>query len=352
MNKGERRRQRRRYRVRYDRIVIMALIAVAVIVLMTSCVLAVTGKGEKPQKRTPEPKTSRSAQTTSPAKEKTTDDGGKEESTRETTTKAVTEKPTQAVDDGYTAETHTHDEIFMGNLILVNAEHEYRFIEGDLDLLTVVSSHNDYYTHGDYVTKLDREVISKLNAMMAEFGKTYPHDYTDLFVQDGFRTFDEQVERHNSGKSSTFEAGHCDYHTGRTFDMFIIREDGSTSYFSAEGDYSWFADNASRFGFIVRYPDGKDEATGEKARTYTYRYVGAPHATYMHDNGLCLEEYIAEVKAHTKEDPLTVAVDGAVSLIYYVPASEEGDTDVPVPKDKEYTVSGNNSDGFIVTMQK
>ena len=124
------------------------------------------------------------------------------------------------------------------------------------------------------------------------------------------------------------------------------------AYFKAEGDVEWFADNACKYGFIVRYPEGKDEVTGEKARTYTYRYVGAPHATYMHDNGLCLEEYIAEVKEHTKDDPLTVAVDGEVSLIYYVPASEEGDTDVTVPKDKAYTVSGNNCDGFIVTVKK
>ena len=85
MNKGDRRRQRRRYRVRYDRIVIFALILTAVIVLMTSCVLGVTGKGEKPQKRTPEPKTSQSQQTTAPAKEKSAEDGGKENSTKENT---------------------------------------------------------------------------------------------------------------------------------------------------------------------------------------------------------------------------------------------------------------------------
>ncbi|MDO4863989.1 MAG: D-alanyl-D-alanine carboxypeptidase family protein [Ruminococcus sp.] len=347
MNKGERRRQRRRYRVRYDRIVIFALILAAIAVLATSCVLALTGKGEKPEKRTPKPETTTSAQTTAPAGEDTTKGSGSE-----VTTKAVSEKPTQAVDDGYTAETHTHDEIFMGDLVLVNAEHEYKFIAGDLDLLTVVSSHNDYYTHGDYVTKLDREVISQLNAMMAEFARASSLSTTNIFVQDGYRTFEEQVDRHNSGKSSTFEAGHCDYHTGRTFDMFRMNDDGTTPYFRAEGDCAWFADNACRFGFIVRYPEGKDEATGEKARTYTYRYVGAPHAAYMHENGLCLEEYIAELKAHTKEDPLISAVDGAVSLIYYVPASEEGDTDVPVPKDREYTVSGNNSDGFIVTAKK
>ena len=346
MNKGERRRQRRRYRVRYDRIVIMALILTIIIVLMTSCVMALTGKGEKPEKK-PKPKseTSQSEKTTQPEKEPASKDS-------EDTTKSTPEKPSQAVDDGYTAETHTHDEIFMGDLIVVNAEHEYKFIAGDLDLLTLFDNRNDYYANGDYVTKLDRTTLSSLNQMIAEFARESSLDTTNIFVQDGYRTFEEQVDRHNSGKSSTFEAGHCDYHTGRTFDMFRMNDDGTTPYFRAEGDCAWFAENASRFGFIVRYPEGKDEATGEKARTYTYRYVGAPHASYMYMNELCLEEYIAEVKNHTKDDPLTVAVDGAVSLIYYVPASAEGNTDVPVPKDKEYTVSGNNSDGFIVTVKK
>jgi len=351
MNKGERRRQRRRYRVRYDRIVIMVLIFAIIILLMTSCVLAVTGKGEKTEKRQPKPKTSQSEQTSEPEKDKEKEkptDGGKSADT----TKAEGEKATKAVDDGYTAETHTHDEIFMGDLILINAEHECKFIDGDLDLLSLVQNRNDYYSNGDYVTKLDRTTLSKLNEMMEAFAKSQSLETTNIFVQDGYRTYQEQLDRHNSGKSRTFEAGHCDYHSGRTFDMFRMNDDGTTPYFTAEGDAAWFADNACRFGFIVRYPEGKDEATGEKARTYTYRYVGAPHASYMHENGLCFEEYIAEVKTHTKDDPLTVAVDGVVSLIYYVPASEDGDTDVTVPKDKEYTVSGNNFDGFIVTVKK
>ena len=347
MNKGERRRQRRRYRVRYDRIVIMALILTIVIVLMTSCVLAVTGKGEKPEKPQPKPKTSSSEPASEPENEQASKD-----SEGEGTTQAASEGASKPLDDGFTAETHTHDEIFMGDLILVNADHEYKFIEGDVELYSVVQNRNDYYSNGDYVTKLDSMALTKLNEMMEAFAKSQSLETTNIFVQDGYRTYQEQVDRHNSGKSGTFEAGHCDYHTGRTFDMFRMNDDGTTPYFKAEGDVEWFADNACKYGFIVRYPEGKDEVTGEKARTYTYRYVGAPHATYMHDNGLCLEEYIAEVKEHTKDDPLTVAVDGEVSLIYYVPASEEGDTDVTVPKAKAYTVSGNNCDGFIVTVKK
>jgi D-alanyl-D-alanine carboxypeptidase len=346
MNKGEMRRHRRRSRVRSDRVVILILIIIAFIVLLSSLVMAVSGKknvNEKPS-RSSKPQTSQSAQ-------QPTDSGEGEQPTQEPD-KPQKEQPTKAVDDGYTSESHTHDEIFMGNLIVVNAEHEYKFIDGDLDLLSIVENENDYYTHGDFVTKIDREALTNLNKMMEAYAKDQSLETTNIFVQDGFRTFEEQRIRHSSGKSSTFEAGHCDYHTGRTFDMFRMYPDGSTPYFSAEGDAAWFADNACRFGFIVRYPAGKDEATGEKARTYTYRYVGAPHASYMHTNGLCLEEYISEVKNHTKDDPITVAVEGVVSFIYYVPASAEGNTDVPVPKDKAYTVSGNNSDGFIVTVTK
>ena len=347
MNKGEKRRQRRRYRVRYDRIVIFVLIIAIVLVLMTSCVLAVTGKGEKPEKPQPKPKTSQSEPSSEPTKEQPSKGGDTEEPT-----KTPSESAPQPVDDGYTAETHSHDDIFTGDLILVNADYEYKFIDGDVDLYSLVQNRNDYYSNGDYVTKLDSLTLTKLNQMMEAFAKSQSLETTNIFVQDGYRTYQEQVDRHNSGKSSTFEAGHCDYHTGRTFDMFRMNDDGTTPYFRAEGDCAWFADNACKYGFIVRYPEGKDEATGEKARTYTYRYVGAPHASYMHENGLCLEEYIAELKNHTKDDPLVSAVDGTVSLIYFVPASEEGDTDVTVPKDKEYTVSGNNSDGFIVTVKK
>ena len=343
MNKGEKRRARRRYRVRYDRIVIMALILIAVIVVVSTCVLAISGKKNPKDTRssTSQPETSSSGGQTSG------NEGG--QTTQNEPGNTQPERTTEAADDGFTTESHPHDDIYKGDQIVVNAENEYKFLSGDLDLLTVVDNKNEYYTHGDFVTKLDKTTLTKLNEMMEAYAKASSLTSTDIFVQDGFRTFEEQADRHSSGKSSTFEAGHCDYHSGRTFDMFRMFPDGTTPYFAAEGDCAWFADNACKYGFIVRYPEGKDSATGEKARTYTYRYVGAPHASYMHENGLCLEEYISELKEHTKDDPLTVAVDGAVSIIYYVPASS-GDTDVPVPKDKAYTVSGNNSDGFIVTV--
>ena len=340
MNKGERRRNRRRYRVRYDRIVIMVLVAAVVIVLVSSCVIALTKKNDKPAVKN----RSRSSQTTD-----TTLPSESEEKPADSTGEAPTEAP-KPQEEAFVTESHEHDDIYKGNLLLVNADYEYKFIDGDVDPITLFDNRNDYYDNGDYVTKLDREVLTRLNAMMEAYATASSKTSTDIFVLDGYRTYDEQLERHSSGKSRTFEAGHSDYHTGRTFDMFRMSEGGEISYFAAEGDCAWFADNAAKFGLVVRHPDGKDDITGEKSRGYTYRYVGTPHAEYMNSKGICLEEYIAEVKKHTKDEPLEITTAGGTVQVYYVSASAEGATDVPVPNGKAYTVSGNNIDGFIVTV--
>lgn len=338
MNKGDKRRSRRKFRVRYDRIIILALAVAAVIVLLTSCVKAILKNGDETDESS-DPSTSDS----SPEQPTDQDEQPSEGAT-------VPEKENSSSDDtGYTTAAYEHDDIYKGDLVLVNADYEYKFPEGDIDLVTLFDNRNSYYDNGDFVTKLDGTVIGKLNQMMADFAEASSLSTTDIFIIDGFRTYDEQVERHSSGKSKTFEAGHSDYHTGRTFDMFRMGSDMIPSYFAAEGDCAWFAENAAQYGFIVRYPEGKEGSTGEKPRAYTYRYVGAPHAVYMKDNGLCLEEYISELKKHTKDDPLAASADGTTYIMYYVPAAESGATEVPVPYDRYYDISGNNSDGFIVT---
>ena len=70
----------------------------------------------------------------------------------------------------------------------------------------------------------------------------------------------------------------------------------------------------------------------------------------MKQNNYSLEEYINELKSHTNESPVEVTVGNKLYQIYYAPANPTGDTEVPVPSNKTYTVSGNNVDGFIVTV--
>jgi len=59
--------------------------------------------------------------------------------------------------------------------------------------------------------------------------------------------------------------------------------------------YRWLMDNAWKFGFVLRYPEGKLDVTGVPFRPYHFRYVGRLHAKLMAEEGLCLEEYLRVV---------------------------------------------------------
>lgn len=339
--------KKRKYRVRYDRVVIAVLVLITIVVVITSCIKAIFGSNEPD---TPQNSILHSESDISDTTEQTTDTGtGTAENTTDTPQETTS---TSAVSNGYKTEAHVYDDIYKGDLVLVNAEYEYKFQEDDVDPITVFDNRNDYYEAGDYVTKLDETVLNQLNAMIEVYATENNMESTDIFIQDGYRTYEEQVERHYTGKSKTFEAGHTDYHTGRTFDMFYNDSESGTgfAYFSADGDYEWFAENAGNYGFIVRFPEDKQDITGEKPRSYTYRYVGVPHAVYINENNLCMEEYIEELKSHNIDNPLEITVDDKNYSVYYVPAENNGINEIPVPSGKMYTVSGNNADGFIVTV--
>ncbi len=58
----------------------------------------------------------------------------------------------------------------------------------------------------------------------------------------------------------------------------------------------WLSENAYRYGFILRYPNGKSEITGVNYEPWHYRYVGKAAAREIYDSGVCLEEYLGCVK--------------------------------------------------------
>ena len=110
----------------------------------------------------------------------------------------------------------------------------------------------------------------------------------------------------------------------------------------------WLAENCYKFGFILRYPEDKTDITGISFEPWHFRYVGVPHSVYMHENNLCLEEYISYLKNFSVEKPLQILTGGKTYFVYYTQKTSDT-TDVYVPNEGEYTLSGNNTDGFIVT---
>lgn len=348
MNNGNERRSRKRrqsgkkYRIRYDRVIAALLVLIVMIVVLCSCVNSCS-KGRK-NSDGGSSSSSSGNQTQSSIEDNLQSSGD--------TTAILTPgtNGTTVPDVSFTNDNLEYEAVFRGDLVLVNANAQYRFVDGDINPVSISSNRtSDHYIAKDLVTSLDAKVLEKLNALMDGF---YAAKYnTNIVIIEGYRSLEVQNDKYLSGNTG-LKGGFSDYHTGRSFDMAVFPKDGSSSsgYYSPVGDYAWIDEHAAEFGFILRYPEGKESLTGERARTQTYRYVGTPHASYIKQNNLCLEEYITLLKEHTKDNPLEISVNTTLYRVYYVPAVSGSTTAVPVPANKVYSVSGNNTDGFIVTV--
>lgn len=241
--------------------------------------------------------------------------------------------------------------VASGDLIVINQDNRYSFPSDDISLVSVYENHSSSYSVSDMEVQLDSETVQQLNAMMDAFVEETGIGGMQVF--SGYRTESDQQSRYESG-SSSFAGGYSDYHSGRTFNLKIDFGDGTSDYYNPEKypNYIWFADHAADYGFVVRYPDGKEDITGESSRYYTFRYVGMPHAAYMTQQNLCLEEYVAQLQNDTSpDDPLTYTDGDTRYAIFYVPVGD-GDAQVhfSVPSNA-YTISGDNMGGLIVTCE-
>ncbi|MCR8658886.1 M15 family metallopeptidase [Paenibacillus endoradicis] len=106
--------------------------------------------------------------------------------------------------------------------------------------------------------------------------------------------FKRYVERDGYEKAKTYSAepGTSEHETGLAIDV-----SGSTGKCAAEDCFGgtveaiWLAKNAANYGFIIRYPEGKEDITGYKYEPWHLRYVGVEIAKEIDSEGLTLEEY-------------------------------------------------------------
>jgi len=252
--------------------------------------------------------------------------------------------------------TVSSEEIHKGNLILVNNTFAYEIGEPE-DLVSVYEKKTNNYAVKDTIVSLKPEVITALNEMTDAFFAEKNNQ--DLMVISGFRSKEYQQKLYDEDLAqtettvSTFVAipGHSEHHTGYAVDFGIRPKDGNYPKYDGKGDFVWVSENCYKFGFIVRYNVEKASLTGIADEPWHFRYVGKPHAFLMNEKKLCYEEYVDYIKTFKfGEKHLEVTTeDNKTYEIYYVPA-EETTTKIPFPKYGEYEISGNNVDGFIITV--
>ena len=253
-----------------------------------------------------------------------------------------------------------------GELVLVNNMIKFRGSVNEEELLVVRDNKNSSYMVSDRNVKLLPSAMSALNEMLGDFFAATGNN--GVMARSGYRTVEYQQELYeddlasSGASSSTLVAmpGYSEHHTGLVVD-FTTYNSQTDSYreFDGTGDFAWIMENCHRYGFINRYPEGKEKLTFIDNEPWHFRYVGIPHASIMKDYDFCLEEYIDFIKNYTIDSGFLLkdTDDGARYIVYYVPLSSGETTAVYHPKKHgsdefyPYSISGNNVDGFIVTVQ-
>lgn len=153
----------------------------------------------------------------------------------------------------------------------------------------------------DYAPGEDPEAVQALEEMVAAAAE----EGITLTPYSGFRSYNYQASLYNryvnmdgQEAADTYSArpGHSEHQTGLAFD---IGGDDPTYYTSTQlgvmEEGIWMAENAHRFGFILRYPRGKEHITGYQYEPWHFRYVGKEHAQNIYESGLTLDEYLGAV---------------------------------------------------------
>lgn len=332
----------RRRHIRWDRVVGLAIVLLVLIIVLVSCMKSCIHGSDDEQNA---PLTSQTGvnSTTPPAANsssvtvltnQSTAAGASDTTTTQTT--AMTAAP--GIPSDFMEVPTPASGIYRGDLVLVNAVSPSHFSKEELGAVNVYHAEDNPGCYGiSYPgnTFLCPSALTPFNRMMKAY-HTATGNNDVLFNYGWLKSGD---------KNSTPESG-C----GLDIQLHLKKQDGSFGYFTNTAPYSWVFENMANYGFIERYPKDKAGITGRKAGYTALRYVGIPHAKYITENQLCLEEYLEKLRnEHPAENPLEIRTTETLYKVYYIAANTEGETMIPVPLSGEYKISGNNSDGFIVT---
>jgi len=176
--------------------------------------------------------------------------------------------------------------------VTISPYEKIKVIDGITFVDGVLIANKKYSLPSNYNPGINQEAYNqllKLSSDAADIGYSIP-------LISGFRSYSDQkiiyynyVSIYGQAQTDTFSArpGTSEHQTGLAFDVGKIDDNyGDTK----EG--IWLAENAHKYGFIIRYPKEKQHITGYKYEPWHIRYLGVDLATKVYNSGLTLEEYL------------------------------------------------------------
>lgn len=235
-------------------------------------------------------------------------------------------------------------DLHKGSLILINAKHAY-----------IDSASTDTFVEVSPSLWLENNAAKMLKALMKALKAE-----EDILYVSGLRTretqralFDETLKSFGEAYTRAFVAlpGHSEHETGLAIDLGKKREnvDFVCPEFPYEGICQSFRTLAPSYGFIQRYPKGKESETGIAHEPWHFRYVGLPHSEIISSMNLTLEAYHDYLKNFPYGQRfLNWESKGYAFKVAYMPWNPF-ETSVEVEDSKYIRIQGNNVDGFVYT---
>lgn len=177
----------------------------------------------------------------------------------------------------------------LGNIMLVN---KYNALSKDYEVenLTNISK---TYGYGDN-KKLNKEAYDAFIDLAEDAKK---EGYTILIVSS-YRSYKDQEDVWKDYKASfgtrkadayAARAGSSEHETGLAIDVADYYDENDK--FEDTDSFKWMQANAHKYGYILRYPKGKENITGYSYEAWHYRYVGIETATKVYNEGITYDEY-------------------------------------------------------------
>lgn len=173
-----------------------------------------------------------------------------------------------------------------------DGEHEVVEEDGLTYIDGILIANKTYSLPADYDPGASEEALAAFDEMAADAAA----EGLNIYISSGYRSYYDQERIYNNyvaedgqeiADTYSSRPGHSDHQTGLAFDLNSI--DDSFGY-TPESD--WVAVNAHRYGFIIRFPEGKEEYTGYQYEPWHIRYLGVDKATEVYESGLSLEEFL------------------------------------------------------------
>ncbi len=147
-------------------------------------------------------------------------------------------------------------------------------------------------------------MLNDLNATLSENEKIYVTSaYRDYAYQKSLFAFYinrlveqgvSRAEAEATVQKTSAKAGESEHQSGLCVDLIRRIDTELNVAFENTAGFAWLSQNAHRYGFILRYPKGKESTTLYNYEPWHFRYVGIDAATVIYEDGLCLEEYLGK----------------------------------------------------------